>query len=115
MTLYKRWPKEISIFFSESVMRTRHPGGNGNFLPGKILAWEKITISSRVTNAHDDFTEKRVKNCILKLYSFIFIYFRSLSTVNATQLVDITVLAMSRQENVCALLDTLEIHVKKES
>ena len=45
----------------------------------------------------------------------LFIYFRSLLTVNATQLVDITVLAMSRQENVCALPDTLEIHVKKES
>ena len=59
MTLYKRWPKEISIFFREIVMRTRHPGGNGNFLPGKNLAWEEITISSRVTSAHDDFTEKK--------------------------------------------------------
>merc|ERR1712051_882092 len=26
--------------------------------PGKILAWGEITISPRVTSAHDDFTEK---------------------------------------------------------
>ena len=32
----------------------------GNFFPGKILAWEEITISSRVTSAHDDFTEKNI-------------------------------------------------------
>ena len=43
MTLYKRWPKEISIFFREIVMRTRHLGEYGNFLPGKTLAWEEIT------------------------------------------------------------------------
>ena len=51
----------------------------------------------------------------LKCLIHLFIYFSILLTVNAAQLVDITVLAMSRQENVCALLDTLEIHVKKES
>ena len=61
MTLYKRWPKEISIFFWEIVMRTRPPGGNYHFLPGKNLAWEEITIFSRVTSAHDDFTEKKVE------------------------------------------------------
>ena len=48
----------FQLFFREIVMCTRHPGGNGNFFPGKILAWEEITISSRVTSAHDDFTEK---------------------------------------------------------
>ena len=45
-------------FFREIVMRTRYPGGNYHFSPGKILAWGEITISPRVTSAHDDFTEK---------------------------------------------------------
>ena len=62
MSLYMRWPLTnfytFSFFFREIVMRTRHPGGNGNFSPGKILAWGEITISPRVTSAHDDFTEK---------------------------------------------------------
>ena len=62
MSLYMRWPSTnfytFSFFFREIVMRTRHPGGNGNFSPGKILAWGEITISPRVTSAHDDFTEK---------------------------------------------------------
>ena len=30
---------------------------NGNFSPGKNLARGEITISPRVTSAHDDFTE----------------------------------------------------------
>ena len=48
----------LFIFFREIVMRTHHPGGNGDFSPGKkFLAWGEITISSRVTSAHDDFTE----------------------------------------------------------
>ena len=62
MSLYMQWPSTnfytFSFFFREIVMRTRHPGGNGNFSPGKILAWGEITISPRVTSAHDDFTEK---------------------------------------------------------
>ena len=41
----------LFIFFREIVMRTRHPGGNGNFSPGKNLA----------RSAHDDFTEKNEK------------------------------------------------------
>ena len=49
------------FFFREIVMRTRHPGGNGNFSPGKNLARGEITISPRVTSAHDDFTEKKMK------------------------------------------------------
>ena len=52
MTLYKRWPKEISIFFREIVMRTRHLGGNGNFLPGKNLVWEEITIPAKNTKSY---------------------------------------------------------------
>ena len=51
----------LFIFFREIVMRTRHPGGNGNFSPGKNLARGEITISPRVTSAHDDFTEKKMK------------------------------------------------------
>ena len=65
MSLYMWWPLTnfytFSFFFCEIVMRTRHPGGNGNFSPGKILAWGEITISPRVTSAHDDFTEKKWK------------------------------------------------------
>ena len=64
MSLYKRRSLinfyTFSFFFREIVMRTRHPGGNGNFFPGKkFLTREEITISSRVTSAHDDFTEKK--------------------------------------------------------
>ena len=47
------------FFFREIVMCTRQPGGNGDFSPGNILARGEITISPRVTSAHDDFTEKK--------------------------------------------------------
>ena len=50
-----------SAFFREIVMRTRHPGGNGNFSPGKNLARGEITIFPRVTSENDDFTEKKWK------------------------------------------------------
>ena len=56
------WPSTnfytFSFFFHEIVMCTRHPGGNGDFSPGNILARGEITISPRLTSAHDDFTEK---------------------------------------------------------
>ena len=42
-------------------MCTRQPGRNGNFSPGKNVARGEITISPRVTSAHDDFTEKKMK------------------------------------------------------
>ena len=49
MSLYMRWPSTnfytFSFFFREIVMR-------------KNLARGEITISPRVTSAHDDFTEK---------------------------------------------------------
>ena len=63
MSLYMRWPSTnfytFSFFFREIIMRTRQPGGNGNFSPGKNVARGEITISPRVTSAHDDFMEKK--------------------------------------------------------
>ena len=58
---FKKQTLVILIFFRETVSSTRHPGGNGNFSPGKVLARGEITISPRVTSAHDDFTEKKSK------------------------------------------------------
>ena len=78
MSLYMRWPSTnfytFSFFFREIVMRTRHPGGNGNFSPGKILARGEITISPRVTSGRNSFTEKKVElRCCAHAFSERFV------------------------------------------
>ena len=52
MSLYMRWPSTnfytFSIFFREIVMRTRYPGGNYHFSPGKnFLPGEKLPFPPR--------------------------------------------------------------------